>query len=61
MTSTALLACVVGLEGKGFRETLAIEMAGTEKERPTPPWGGGSSTGFLHGVRLVVSDHHEGL
>jgi putative transposase len=44
VSSMALLARV-GVDEEGFREILAVEVAATEKERPTPPCCGASSTG----------------
>jgi transposase-like protein len=60
VTSMALLVCV-GVDEEGFREVLAVEVAGSEKGvayasllRGLVDWG-------LRGVRLVVSDDHEGI
>ena len=61
VSSMALLVCV-GVDEEGFREVLAVEVAGSEKgdglrlaasrtHRPGP----------IAGVRLVVSDDHEGM
>jgi len=60
VTSMAVLACV-GVDEEGFREVLAVEVAGSEK--------GAAYTSLLRelvdrglkGVRLVVSDDHEGI
>jgi putative transposase len=60
VTSMALLAAV-GVDEEGFREVLAVEVAGSEK--------GAAYTSLLRGlidrglseVRLVVSDDHEGI
>ena len=60
VTSMALLACV-GVDEEGFREVLAVEVASSER--------GAAYTSLLrelidrglNGVRLVVSDDHEGI
>ena len=60
ITSMALLAAV-GVDEEGFREVLAVEVAGSEK--------GAAYTSLLRGlidrglseVRLVVSDDHESI
>jgi len=43
-TSMALLACV-GVDEEGFREVLAVEVAGSEKAWPMLRYCGASSTG----------------
>ncbi len=45
VTNLALLACI-GVDEEGFREVLAVEVAGSlRRQRPTPPCFGVSSTG----------------
>ncbi len=60
-TSMALLACV-GVDEEGFREVLAVEVAATEKG---VAYDASLLRGLLDrglsGVRLVVSDDHEGI
>jgi putative transposase len=58
--SMALLACV-GVDEEGFREVLAIEVAGTEKGAAYASLLRGLIDRGLSGVRLVVSDDHEGI
>ncbi len=59
-TSMALLACV-GVDEEGFREVLAVEVAGTEKGAAYASLLRGLLDRGLSGVRLVVSDDHEGI
>ncbi len=56
----ALLACV-GVDEEGFREVLAVEVAGTEKGAAYASLLRGLIDRGLHGVRLVISDDHEGI
>jgi len=60
VTSMALLACV-GVDEEGFREVLAVEVAGTEKRAAYASLLRGLIDRGLSGVRLVVSDDHEGI
>jgi putative transposase len=60
VTSMALLACV-GVDEEGFREVLAVEVAGSEKGTAYASLLRGLSDRGLRGVRLVVSDDHEGI
>src|SRR5215207_2361997 len=60
VTSMALLACV-GVDEEGFREVLAVEAAGSEKGAAYASLLRGLLDGGLRGVRLVVSDDHEGI
>ena len=60
VTSMALLVCV-GVEEEGFREVLAVEVAGTEKGAAYASMLRGLIDRGLSGVRLVVSDDHEGI
>lgn len=60
VTSMALLACV-GVDEEGFREVLAVEVAGTEKGEAYVSLLRGLIDRGLKGVRLVVSDDHEGI
>lgn len=61
VTSMALLACV-GVDEEGFREVLAVEeVAGSEKGAAYASLLRGLSERGLRGVRLVVSDDHEGI
>jgi putative transposase len=60
VTSMAFLACV-GVDEEGFREVLAVEVAGTEKGAAYASLLRGLVCRGLHGVRLVVSDDHEGI
>src|SRR5215217_7979476 len=58
--SMVLLACV-GVEEEGFREVLAIEVAGSQKGVAYTSLLRGLIDRGLHGVRLVISDDHEGI
>ncbi len=60
VTSMALLACV-GVDEEGFREVLAVEVAGTEKGAAYSSLLRGLVDRGLKGVRLVISDDHEGI
>lgn len=60
VTSMALLACV-GVDEEGFREILAVEVAGTEKGAAYASMLRGLVDRGLSGVKLVVSDDHEGI
>ena len=61
VTSMALLACV-GVDEEGFREVLAVEVAGTEKGAAYSSLLRGLVVDRgLKGVRLVISDDHEGI
>jgi putative transposase len=60
VTSLALLVCV-GVDEEGFREVLAVEVAGTEKGAAYASLLRGLIDRGLSGVRLVVSDDHEGI
>jgi putative transposase len=60
VTSLALLACV-GVDEEGFREVLAVEVAGSEKGAAYASLLRGLLDRGLSGVRLVVSDDHEGI
>ena len=60
VTSMALLACV-GVDEEGFREVLAVEVASTEKGAAYASLLRGLIDRGLLGVRLVVSDDHEGI
>jgi putative transposase len=60
VTSMALLACV-GVDEEGFREVLAVEVAGTEKGAAYASLLRGLIDRGLRGVHLVVSDDHEGI
>jgi putative transposase len=60
VTSMALLACV-GVDEEGFREVLAVEVASTEKGAAYASMLRGLVDRGLSGVRLVVSDDHEGI
>jgi putative transposase len=60
VTSMALLVCV-GVDEKGFREVLAVEVAGSEKGAAYASLLRGLLERGLKGVRLVVSDDHEGI
>src|ERR671914_2602506 len=60
VTSMALLACV-GVDEEGFREVLAVEVAGAEKGAAYSSLLRGLLDRGLSGVRLVVSDDHEGI
>ena len=60
VTSMALLAGV-GVDEEGFREVLAVEVAGTEKGTAYASLLRGLIDRGLSGVRLVVSDDHKGI
>ena len=60
VTNLALLACV-GVDEEGFREVLAVEVAGSEKGAAYASLLRGLLDRGLSGVRLVVSDEHEGI
>jgi putative transposase len=60
VTSMALLVCV-GVDEEGFRELLAVEVAGSEKGAAYASLLRGLIDRGLSGVRLVVSDDHEGI
>jgi transposase-like protein len=60
VTSMALLVCV-GVDEEGFREVLAVEVASTEKGAAYASLLRGLIDRGLSGVRLVVSDDHEGI
>jgi transposase-like protein len=60
VTNLALLACV-GVDEEGFREVLAVEVAGSEKGAAYASLVRGLIDRGLKGVRLVVSDDHEGI
>src|SRR5215207_5167545 len=60
VTSMALLVCV-GVDEEGYREVLAVEVAGSEKGAAYASLLRGLLDRGLHGVRLVVSDDHEGI
>jgi putative transposase len=60
VTSMALLVCV-GVDEEGYREVLAVEVAGSEKGAAYASLLRGLLDRGLHGVRLVVSDEHEGI
>ncbi len=56
----ALLVCV-GVDEEGFREVLAVEVAGSEKGAAYASMLRGLVDRGLKGVKLVVSDDHEGI
>jgi len=60
VTSLALLAAV-GVDEEGFREVLAVEIAAGEKSAAYSWLLRGLLDRGLYGVRLVVSDDHEGI
>jgi putative transposase len=60
VTGMALLACV-GVDEDGFREVLAIEVAGSEKGVAYASLLRGLIDRGLSGVHLVISDDHEGI
>jgi putative transposase len=60
VTTMALLVCV-GVDEEGFREVLAVEVAGTEMGAAYASLLRGLIDRGLRGVRLVVSDDHEGI
>jgi putative transposase len=59
VASLALLAAV-GVNAEGYREVLAVEVAGGEKSAAYASLLRGLIDRGLSGVRLVVSDDHEG-
>jgi putative transposase len=60
VTTMALLVCI-GVDEEGFREVLAVEVAGSEKGAAYASMLRGLVDRGLSGVRLVVSDDHEGI
>ena len=60
VTSMALMVCV-GVDEEGFREVLAVEVAGSEKGVAYASLLRGLIDRGLSGVRVVVSDDHEGI
>src|ERR671932_598349 len=60
VTNLALLACI-GVDEEGFREVLAVEVAGSEKGAAYVSLLRGLIDRGLKDVRLVVSDDHEGI
>jgi putative transposase len=60
VTTMALLVCV-GVDEEGFREVLAVEVAGSEKVAAYASLLRGLVDRGLSGVQLVVSDDHEGI
>jgi putative transposase len=60
VTSMALLVCV-GVDEEGFREVLAVEVAGTEKGAAYASLLRGLLDRGLSEVGLVISDDHEGI
>jgi transposase-like protein len=60
VTSMALLACV-GVDEEGFREVLAVEVASTEKAAAYASLLRGLLDRGLKGVKLMISDDHEGI
>jgi putative transposase len=60
VTTMALLVCV-GVDEEGFREVLAVEVAGSEKGVAYASLLRGLVDRGLRGVRLVVSDDHESI
>ena len=60
VANLALLACV-GVDEEGFREVLAVEVAASEKGAAYALLLRGLIDRGLSGVRLVVSDDHEGI
>jgi len=60
VTNLALLACV-GVDEEGFREVLAVEVAGSEKGVAYASLLRELIDQGLKDVRLVVSDDHEGI
>jgi putative transposase len=60
VATMALLVCV-GVDEEGFRKVLAVEVAGTEKGAAYASLLRGLIDRGLRGVRLVVSDDHEGI
>ena len=51
----------VGVDEEGFREVLAVEVAGSEKGAAYASLLRGLIDRGLSGVRLVISDDHEGI
>jgi putative transposase len=60
VTTMALLVCV-GVDEEGFREVLAVEVAGSEKGAAYASLLRELIDRGLRGVRLVISDDHEGI
>jgi putative transposase len=60
VTSMALLACI-GVDEEGFREVLAVEVAGSEKGAAYASLLRDLIDRGLSRVHLVVSDDHEGI
>jgi transposase-like protein len=60
VTSMARLACV-GVDEEGFRGVLGIEVTAMEKGAAYASMLRGLWIGGLNGVKLVVSDDHEGI
>jgi putative transposase len=60
VSTMALLVCV-GVDEEGFREVLAVEVAGSEKGAAYASLLRGLLDRGLSGVRLVISDDHEGI
>ena len=60
VTTMALLVCV-GVDEDGFREVLAVEVAGSEKGAAYASMLRGLVDRGFSGVQLVVSDDHEGI
>ncbi len=60
VTNLALLA-TVGVDEEGFKEVLAVEIAAGEKSAAYSSLVRGLQDRGLRGVRLVVSDDHEGI
>jgi putative transposase len=60
VTTLAPLVCI-GVDEEGFREVLAVEVAGSEKGVAYASLLRGLIDRGLSGVRLVVSDDHEGI
>jgi putative transposase len=60
VTTIALLVCV-GVDEEGFREVLALEVAGSEKGVAYASMLRSLIDRGLSGMRLVVSDDHEGI
>ncbi len=59
-TNLALLVAV-GVDEEGFRKVLAVEVAGGEKSAAYASLDRGLLDRGLSGVRLVISDDHEGI
>ena len=55
------LLAAVGVDEEGFREALVVEAAGGEKSAAYGALLRGLLDRGLKGVRLVVSDDHEGI